>query len=169
METFYEILPDSIQEEECGLFCVIGANSISFCIKQLAESRFLGVAVYHFDKKIYGEEFHKQLGKLFNVKTFLSLSYQQIKIIYATPESTLIPSRFGDEDRCKGFLDLQFGLDVDQSETAKDVIQGQDYVNCYRIHGEIKKLIDRQYPRKTVAINTLCGCLLMSEKATGCM
>jgi hypothetical protein len=148
MKTFFEIIPESFYEEDCALICELSEEGVSFCIKDVKEHKFIGAAVYNFDKSRPSAGFHIALKILFNTKPFLSRNYQKVTVVYSIPESTLIPFQLFDSTTASNALNLLFGnLSSDFLEVT-DIITESGYYNCFRIRNDIQRVVDEQFPNR---------------------
>lgn len=149
MKTFFEIIPESFYEEDCALICEISDEGAGFCIKDLKEQKYIGVAVYNFDKSRPIAGFHIALKILFNTKPFLSKNYQKVTVVFSTSESVLIPFQLFDSTTVGNALSLLFGnLTVEYSEST-DIITESGYYNCFRIRNDVQKVMDEHFPVRT--------------------
>lgn len=149
MKTFFEVIPETLQEEDCALCCEISSEGVSFTIKNLQEQKFVGVAVYNFDKNRPQEGFHIALQVLFNTKSFLSKPYQKVTVVYSLPESALIPLPLYDSESVSDALDLLFGTVQSDAVVLTDLITEQGYYNCFRVPDTIHDIVEKQFPVHT--------------------
>lgn len=148
MKTFFEIIPESFSEDDCALVCEVSDEGVSFCIKDVKEHKFIGVAVYNFDKNRPSAGLHIALKILFNTKPFLSRNYQKVTVVYSVAESALIPFQLFDSTTAHNALNLLFGnLCADCSEVT-DIITESGYYNCFRIRNDVQKVMDEQFPAR---------------------
>lgn len=146
MKTFFEIIPESFYEEDCALTCEVSDEGVGFCIKDLKEQKFIGVAVYNFDKSRPSAGFHIALKILFNTKPFLSKNYQKVTVVYSTPESVLIPFQLFDSTTADNALNLLFGNLTNGYSEVTDIITESGYYNCFRVRNDVQKVVEEQFP-----------------------
>lgn len=147
MKTFFEIIPDSFDSEECSLICEISDEGVSFCIKNMKEQKFIGVAVYNFDKGHSQAGFHIALQILFNTKPYLSKNYQKTTVVYSIPEATLIPFQLFNSRSVSDSLKLLFGnLHPDVTECTDLVTEAKYYIG-YRVRNDLFRIIENQFPQ----------------------
>lgn len=137
MKTFFEVIPDSFYEEDCSLVCEISNEGVSFCIKNIKEQKFIGVAVYNFDRSRPQAGFHIALQILFSTKPFLAKKYQKVTVVFSTTESTLIPFQLFDSETAGEALKLVVGNLSPDYTGITDLITEKGYYNSYRISNDI--------------------------------
>lgn len=146
MKTFFEIIPETINSEECSLICEVSDEGVSFCIKNVKEQKFIGVAVYNFDKSHSMAGYHIALQILFNTKAYLSKPFQKTTVVYSLPEATLIPFQLFNSRSVSDSLQLLFGnLHPDATECT-DLVTETEYYIGYRVRNDLFKIIETQFP-----------------------
>lgn len=148
MKTFFEIIPDSIYKEECSLTCEISGEGVSFCIRSIREQKFIGVAIYNFDKSRPRSGYHIALQILFGTKAFLSGNYQKVIVVYSTPESVLIPFPMFDRQTAGASLKLLHGDLHHDTVELTDLVTEKGYYNSFRVDEQVYKTIAHQFPER---------------------
>jgi len=148
MKTFFEIIPDSYSEEDCLLVCEISNEGVSFCIKNEKEHKYIGVAVYGFDKNRPRSDFNHAFQMLFNTKPFLSRGYRKTTVVFSTSESTLIPFQMFDSTTAGDSLRLLYGDLISDCTALTDLVSEKGYFNSYRVRNDIYKIIEEQFPNR---------------------
>lgn len=148
MKTFFEIIPETIYKEDCSLTCEVSSEGVSFCIKNIKEQKYIGVAVYNFDKSRPAAGFHIALQILFSTKSFLTGNYQKVTVVFSTPESVLIPFSMFERETAADALNLVHGNLYKESVELTDLVTEKGYYNSFRIDQEVFDTITRQYPAK---------------------
>ncbi|MEO9004512.1 MAG: DUF3822 family protein [Ginsengibacter sp.] len=146
MRTVFEILPDSFDEKNCTLLCELNNEGFSCCIKDEVENKFLGLAIYLYDKTKPPVGFPIALQIIFHQKKYLSQNFKRIKIIYSLPQSVLVPFEMYNRENSSILMNLMHG-DLHQNETLlSDVIGEQSMYNCYRVLTSIYEILQQQFP-----------------------
>ncbi|MEO8961285.1 MAG: DUF3822 family protein [Ginsengibacter sp.] len=150
MRTVFEILPDSFDEKDCTLLCELNNEGFSCCIKDEVENKFLGLAIYLYDKTKPPVGFPIALQIIFHQKKYLSLNFKRIKVIYSLPQSVLVPFEMYNRENNSLLMNLMHG-DLHQNETLlSDVISEQSMYNCYRVPTSIYEILQQQFPQAEI-------------------
>lgn len=162
MRTVFEILPDFLDAENCTLLCELNNEGFSCCIKDDVENKFLGLAIYLYDKTKPPVGFPIALQIVFHQKKFLSQNFKRIKVIYSLPQSVLVPFEMYKRENNSVLMNLMHG-DLHQNETLlSDVISAQSMYNCYRVPTSTYEALQQQF---TYAESSHQYSLLLKEPA----
>lgn len=148
MKTFFEIIPETFDSKECSLVCEISDEGVSFCIKDIRENRFLGIAVYNFEKKRPSEGFPIALQILFTTKPFLTNNFKKTIVVFSLPESTLVPFQLFNRNAARETLNLLFGQRFTDYTELTDLVTESGYYNFFRVRNGVLKIIDQHFPDK---------------------
>ncbi len=146
MKTYFEIIPASHYGEDCSLICEVSYEGISFAIKHEGDQKYIGLAVYHFDKSRPLVGYPIALEILFNSKSYLSKNYKKVSVVYSVPESVLIPFALYNSSTVGNAINLLYG-DADSSgKIETDVISESQYYNCYRVGNGMAEVFEKYFP-----------------------
>jgi len=146
MKKIFEILPSSIDDENCILICEMSNEGFSFTIKDEIQNSFLGLGVYHFDKITPPVGFPIALQILFHQNEWLSKNFKKVIIVFSFPESVLIPFSLYDRKQNSEVLNLIHG-DLSNNDTIlTDVITGELIYNSYRVSTAIYDVLHAKFP-----------------------
>lgn len=146
MKTYFEILSPSIYDDECTLVCEVSNEGIACTIKNEREQKYIGVAVYNFDKSRPQVGFPIALQILFNSKSFFSKRFKKVSLVFSVSESVLIPFKLYDSSYSEKAISLLHG-DLDTRTTVlTDVISESECYNCFRMDEAVHKVLEEQFP-----------------------
>lgn len=149
MKTLFEILPASIDAENCTLVCELGTEGISCAVKSEEKNSFVGMANYHFDISRPQVGFSIALQILFHQKEWLSQRFKKASIFYSVAESVLIPFSLYDSTKNNEVLNLVHGDLQNSSTVLADVITEQEIYNVFRVPTAVYNAIQSQFPNIT--------------------
>ncbi|MDP4284972.1 MAG: DUF3822 family protein [Bacteroidota bacterium] len=147
MNKIFEILPSSVEEENCILICEMSTEGFSFAIKDEIQNSFLGLGIYHFEKNTPPVGFPIALQILFHQNEWLSRKFKKINIVYSFPESVLIPFPIYDRNQNRNILNLVHGDLSNNDIIFTDVITGESLYNTYRVAAPVYDILQSQFPR----------------------
>jgi hypothetical protein len=146
MRTVFEILPSTVDAENCSLLCEVSNEGFSFCIKNEETKSFLGLGVYHYDKNKPAVGLPIALQIVFHQKEILSGNFKKVCVVYSFCESVLIPFSLYNRGKNDVLMNMMFG-DINETETIlTDVISDQSMYNCYRVPSAVVEVIQNQFP-----------------------
>lgn len=146
MKTYFEILPASIYDDECSLVCEVSNEGIACAIKHDKEQKYIGIAVYNFDKSRPAIGFPIALQILFNSKNFFSKKYNKVTLVFSVTESVLIPFKLYNSHHAEDALKLLHG-DLPQRTTLHtDVVSESECYNCFRLDESVYHSLEEQFP-----------------------
>ena len=141
MNPIFDILPSSVDADNCILICELSSEGFSYTIKDEVQNLFLGLAVYHYDKTIPPAGFHIALQILFHEHQLLSKNFKKTIIVYSFPQSVLIPYSLYDSQQNEDVLNLIHG-DLQNNDTIlTDVITEHATYNSFRVPTSIYDVI----------------------------
>jgi hypothetical protein len=165
MRTVFEILPASFIAENCILLCEVGNEGFSFCIKEEETESFLGLGIYHCDKKKPSAGFPIALQIIFHQKEFFSKKFKKVCIVYSFPESVLIPFSLYSAEKKSTLMNMMFG-DLHANETIFiDIIGNESMYNCYRVPAALYEVMKEQFPQ-SVSMHQYSALLKNAATAT---
>ena len=164
MKKIFEILPSSLEANNCILICEMSNEGFSFTIKDEIENKFVALTVYHFDKNTPLVGFPIALQIIFHENKLLSEPFKKTNIVFSFPESVLIPFSHHDETQDENVLNLVHGDLQTNEQLFKEVIRGRDIYNVFRISSSVIEVLQKQFPG---ASNKHQYSVLLEENVTG--
>ena len=146
MRKVFEILPSSIDTEDCILLCEVSNEGFAYTIKEEAQNSFKGLAVYHFEKITPPVGFPIALQILFHQHEILSKKFKKTIINNSFPSSVLIPFSLYNSQENGNVLNLMYGDLRDNDTVLTDIITQQGVYNSFRIPAAIHDVIQTQFP-----------------------
>ena len=146
MRTAFEILPTSLDTDNCTLICELSNEGFSYTIMDETQNSFIGLAVYHYDKTTPSVGFPIALQILFHQQELLSKSYKKIIINYSLPQSVLIPFSLYNSEQNADVLNLIHGDLCENDTILTEIIDRQSVYNSFRVPSAIYDVIQSQFP-----------------------
>lgn len=146
MKKIFEIIPSSINADNCVLICEMSNEGFSFTIKDETDHLFSALGVYHFDKTTPPVGFPIALQILFHQNKLLSEKFKKVTIVYSFSQSVLIPFSIYNSQHNNEALNLIHGDVQNNSIVLTDVIAECSMYNSYRIPSSIYNIITQQFP-----------------------
>lgn len=146
MKSQFEIFPDNYYEEDCSLLCLVSFEGVYCTLKNVQDQKYIGVAVYQFEKSMPKNGLHIALQILFNSQALFSKKFQKTTVVYSFPESVLIPFSMYDSRTSNDALTLLYGDLAQRSVVYTDIVTESAYYNCYRVPEDLNTVIEQQFP-----------------------
>lgn len=146
MKTLFEILPSSMDTENCSLICELSTEGVSCAVKSEEENSFVGMANYHFDISRPQVGFSIALQILFHQKEWLSQRFKKASMFYSVAESVLVPFSLYDSTQNNEVLNLVHGDLQNPSTVLTDVITEQEVYNIFRVPTQVYNAVQSQFP-----------------------
>lgn len=146
MRTVFEILPSSFNAENSKLICEVSDEGFTFCIKDEMKNSFIGLGVYHFEKKKASVGLSIALQVFFHQKEILSEKFKSICIVYSFPESALVPVSLYNKEKKSSLMNTLFGDLNEKERILTDEISEASMYNCYRIPDSIVEVLQEKFP-----------------------
>ncbi|MEO6683009.1 MAG: DUF3822 family protein [Ginsengibacter sp.] len=146
MKTVFEIIPETINTENCSLCCELTLDSFSYAIRNDEENKIVSVGVYQYDKNKPQSGFAIALQILFHQHSFLSEKFKKCCLIYSVPRSVLVPFTMYNSQKNAEVLNLIHG-DLAIGETIiKDILPQHDLYNTYSVPAVLNNTVYQQFP-----------------------
>lgn len=91
---------------ELELSIQVGLNGFSFCITTLTDAVIKVFRFYPFDNAVLQEDIINKSSQILRQDDLLQLIYKEVRVIYISRQSTLIPNEFFHTDHLKKYLDF---------------------------------------------------------------
>ena len=146
MKIAFEILPETIEPENCTLTCELTPDSFSYAIRNDEENKIVSVGVYQYEKTRLQTGFPIALQILFHQHKMFSEKFKKSCLIYSVPRNVLIPFMMYNSQKNAEVLNLVHG-DLCMGETIlNDIIPGQDLYNTYSVSKALNDTVLHQFP-----------------------
>ena len=146
MRTAFEIIPSSLDSENCSLVCELSTEGFSYIIKDENKNSIEGLAVHHYDKSTPPVGFPIALQILFHKQRNLSQRFKKVIINYSLPESVLVPFPSYNSARNADVLNLVHGDLHGNGIILADKIEEQKTYNVFRLRTDMHEVIQNQFP-----------------------
>lgn len=146
MRTAFEIIPSSLDSENCTLVCELSTEGFSYILKDENKNSVEGMAVHHYDKSTPPVGFPIALQILFHKQRMLAQLFKKTVINYSLPESVLIPFALYDSARNEDVLNLVHGDLHGNGIILTDKIEEQKTYNLFRLRADMHEVIQSQFP-----------------------
>ena len=145
MRTAFEILPASINADNCTLLCEFSTEGFSYAIKDDASNCFVSLGVYHFDKTTPDVGFPIALQIHFHQHPLLAKNFNKTVVSYSLPQSVFIPGSIYDQQQNSNVLNLIHGDLHNGDIILNDFIEKDRIYNCYRVPGTVFEVFGTQF------------------------
>ncbi|HXS55825.1 MAG TPA: DUF3822 family protein [Hanamia sp.] len=146
MRTAFEIIPSSLDSENCTLICELSTEGFSYVIKDEEKNSVEGLAVHHYDKSTPPVGFPIALQILFHKQRTLSQRFKKTIINYSLPESVLMPFPLYNSARNGDVINLVHGDLHGDGIILADKIEEQKTYNVFRLRTDMHEVIQSQFP-----------------------
>jgi len=126
------------------LFIEAGPMGISIAVLN-AENCFSDLVVYPLPAELTREQQAEELVSILKQEKMLSGSYKKTDIIWAFPESILVPNEFMNSETGSAMLNLVYG-DLDAGPVRSDFMFKQNIHDLYRVPAELAAFVSAQFP-----------------------
>ena len=146
MKTVFEIIPESIDPENCTLSCELTLESFSYAIRDDEKRKIVSLGIYQYESTRPQAGYPIALQILFHQHVVLTEKFKKSCIIYSVPRSVLIPFTMYNSQKNLEVLNLVHG-DMAIGETImNDLIPGYDLYNTYSLPTVLNNTILHQFP-----------------------
>jgi hypothetical protein len=146
MRTAFEIIPSSLDSENCTLMCELSTEGFSYIIRDENKKSVEGMAVHHYDKSTPPIGFPIALQILFHKQRTLSQRFKKIIVNYSLPESVFIPFSLYDSARNADALNLVHGDLHGDGMVLTEKIEEQKTYNVFRVRADMHEMVQAQFP-----------------------
>ena len=146
LKALFEILPSGIQAEHCILVCEISKDSFCYTIKDVDKNMCMAVAAYNLDTFASVEDNSYHIDEMIRKQLVFTNAFKKVCIVYAYPESVLIPFSLYNSSENDNVVDLIHGDLTDDCVTLTDLITERKCYNTYRVPVSILKVMSAQFP-----------------------
>jgi hypothetical protein len=164
LKNVLEILPVSIDAQNCTLICEVSNEGFSYAIKDDETNTYIGVSVSHFNKSHRTDDYSSNFENGLQHQSLLSGNFKKVYIIYSFEESVLIPFPLYDSQQSGNALNLIHGDLQNNTSVLTDVIAEKGIYNSYRISTPLLVTTRSKFPE---AINRHQYSVLLKQLSTG--
>ena len=146
MKALFEILPDSVDATQCILVCEVSTEGFSYAIKDEEQNRYVGIAVFHFEKGTGSGEYGNVLQELIQSQSLLSGNFRKVYVMYSFAESVLIPFALYSSLENENVLNLVHGDLQNHTSILTDLVTESGVYNAYRVASSILNALLSKFP-----------------------
>lgn len=124
-------------------------KGFSFCILDRDNNKFVALGHYFYEHLISYKKLLEIIDRVFQNNNILKLPFQHVKVIFATPKFTFIPSAFYNESNKKEVFEFSHKIARFEELYTNYIYSNSTYV-VYTIPGFIKNWILEKLPSATI-------------------
>lgn len=125
-----------------SLLAEAGPMGLSFIIT--GDNSLDGLVTYSFPTRLTDAEIAVEMKNIFDKEECLNRDFSKINLVWAFPESILVPGEFYKDELNKDLLDLQYG-DATPKIQFHDFIYRQNLHNVYRVPAEVINIVPDRF------------------------
>jgi hypothetical protein len=146
LNTVFNILSQNINAARSRLFIKVGLQGFSLVIQE--DTVFTSVACFHFEEDTNIKTVAGYIQQVIGKQPLLKQEFKKIDIVYAFPDSILIPYEIMNESVNKEMLEFVYGGLLEET-VKRDFIYKQNLYNVYRIPATVNSLMNGTFPSAT--------------------
>ena len=146
MDTLFNILSQNINTSESRLFIELGLEGISLIT--LTGTTFTGVACFRFKGGTNLKSVAGYTQEIITTEPFLKKEFKKIDIIYAFPDSVLVPDELMNESLNKEMIEFVYGDSMEET-IKRDLMYKHNLYNVYRVPSNVYSLMNGTFPSAT--------------------
>jgi hypothetical protein len=120
-------------------------KGFSFCILDRDRNKYIAFGNHHFSKISSFNILATEIEGLIKKNSWLNLPYQHVKLLFATPRFTFIPSPLYNPHEERKLFDFNHKLGANEVLHRNFIYGNSSYV-VYSIHEHIKSVFEEAYP-----------------------
>jgi len=140
----FNILTAGIYTGSAELFVEAGPMGISIVVLNIGKC-FQAVVTYSFPNKLNEQQLIETMKDVLEADELLQKPYTKTNIIWAFPESILLPPGLVNSDNHGDMLNLVYG-DAKKGDLKSDFLYKHNLHNIYRVPGKIARAFESKFP-----------------------
>jgi hypothetical protein len=143
LNTVFNILSQNIDTSQSRLF--IGLSLEGVTLVTLTNNTFNGVVCIRFKDDVTIKSVASATQEVINAQSLLKENFKKIDIIYAFPDSILVPYELMNESVNKEMMDFVYGDSMEET-IKRDFLYKHSLYNVYRIPSNVYSLMNGTFP-----------------------
>ncbi len=120
-------------------------KGFSFCLLDRERNKFIALGNYYFDKITSYNILLSEIEEIFKTENILTHNYQHVKLIFATPKYSYIPSPLFDKNEIENIYSLNHKI-LQGDKLHTNYVYGNSSYTVYSIPGYIERFFVGKYP-----------------------
>lgn len=146
MKTLFEILPESIDADNCMLVCEMTPEGFSYAIKNEEQNQYVGVAVFEYGKETDEKEYGNNVRDVIANQSLLHGNFKKVCVMYCYKESVLIPFTLYSSLENENVLNLVHGDIANNASILTDLVAEGGVYNVYRVPAQVHAALNATFP-----------------------
>jgi len=138
----FNLQPSNLITSSSSLLAEAGPMGFSFIITR--EKDIDALVTYSFPPGLTAAETADAMKSIFEKEEYLNAGYKSAHLVWAFPESILVPAGLYHDELSKDLLDLQYG-DASDNILFHDFMFRQNLHNIYRVPAEVINFVPRRF------------------------
>lgn len=149
MKALFEILPESVDADNCVLICEVSKEGFTYAIRNKEQNKYVAVAVFHYEKGTQDNDQESNLYQVIRAQSILAENFKKVCVMYSFAESVLIPFALYSSLENENVINLVHGGIQTNTSILTDLITENGVYNAYRVSTPIYNVIKSQFPSST--------------------
>ncbi len=120
-------------------------KGFSFCVLDRENNKFVALGHYYYEHLVSYKKLLELIERVFQSSELLKLPFQHVKVLFATPKFTFIPSAFYEEDKITDIFEFSHKIAKFEQLYTNYIYSNSTYV-AFAIPSFIKDWIENSLP-----------------------